>query len=211
MLATAASVEAQTPRSDEPVCFGFSFGSWTPALNWHAAGHDALPDSSKLQHAPRGRDWASDLSTGPLDSVLVLFPAWWPVGVGIALPTRRLLPGDTVTGQATAFTSDARLTPPKSRVRAWRVACATPSGYLEPSTNWFPSGFLKIAELPQSAVVGAGPRTGGANLNRRWGSASAGAGSVQSRCRSSRAPRRSRSRGPRDADRSSSCRPCPPR
>jgi hypothetical protein len=135
LFITAASVEAQSPPSDEGVCFGFSFGSWTPALNWRAAGHTAMPDSSKLQHAPRGRDWASDLSTGPLDSILVLYPAWWPVGVGVALPTRKLAPGDTVTGHATAFTSDGRLIAPTSRVRAWRVPCASDKHYLELSTN----------------------------------------------------------------------------
>ena len=57
------------------------------------------------------------------DSVVMLFPKWWPVGVTVALPTRRPAPGDTVTGRAQALVSDVRAKIPTSRVRAWAVPC----------------------------------------------------------------------------------------
>jgi hypothetical protein len=110
---------ARTP--DEPVCLGFSFGTWKPALDWRAAGHGAFPDSTNLQHAPDGRDWAADLDEP--DSSMVLYPAWWPVGVSVRLPTRSPAFGDTVSGIAIAYRAVADSASPKASVRAWRVRC----------------------------------------------------------------------------------------
>lgn len=115
---------AVPPRADdEPgACFGFSFGRWTPALDWHAAGHGERVDTTGFIHAPEGRDWAADL-TAAGDTVLMLFPVWWPAGVAVEVPTRRLASGDTVIGRAVALVSDGRIKPPTAPVRAWRVRC----------------------------------------------------------------------------------------
>ncbi|HEY2067811.1 MAG TPA: hypothetical protein VGG84_17810 [Gemmatimonadaceae bacterium] len=124
VLSAHVSAAQSSPARDEPaVCLGFSFGPWTPALEWSAAGHGARPDSSQLHHASSGRDWATSGVRGEADSLLILFPSWWPAGISIELPTRSPAPGDTVTGKAHAFVADGRVRIPTSRVRAWRVAC----------------------------------------------------------------------------------------
>jgi hypothetical protein len=124
VLSLPSLAHAQNPAKDEPqVCLGFAFGAWTPPLDWRAAGHGAMPDSSRLQRAPSGRDWASDAGAGEPDSLLILFPNWWPAGVRVDLPTRTPAPGDTVVGRAVAFVANGERKSPTSRVRAWRVGC----------------------------------------------------------------------------------------
>jgi hypothetical protein len=63
---------------------------------------------------------------GPEDSVVVLYPRWWPAGVIVALPTRTPAPGDTIEGRARALVADGRRANPTSRVRAWAVRCGAP-------------------------------------------------------------------------------------
>jgi hypothetical protein len=109
--------------SDEEVCLGFSFGSWTPALDWQLAGHGAAVDSTHVPRAPGGRGWAAPSVPSASDTSLMLFPAWWPVGVEVELTTRAPAAGDTVTGRATALIADGRQQAPTSRVKAWRVRC----------------------------------------------------------------------------------------
>src|SRR4051812_15475819 len=99
VIAMPSRARAQSAPGDD-VCLGFSFGAWTPLLDWRAAGHGDPPSEKTLQHAPSGRDWASDLATGQ-DSTLFLFPAWWPAGVAVVFPHRALAVGDTVRGRAT--------------------------------------------------------------------------------------------------------------
>jgi hypothetical protein len=114
--------QASTQTTDDgPVCLGFAFGQWKPALNWRAAGHGEFPDTSKLERSASGRDWAT--RSGDPDSSLMLFPAWWPVGVLVALPTRTPSAGDTVSGEAIALRAAFDSVSPRARVRAWRVRC----------------------------------------------------------------------------------------
>jgi hypothetical protein len=120
LLVLPARARAQ---STAPACLGFAFGAWTPALDWRAAGHGERPDTSRLQHAPTGRDWAVNGLATESDSVMLLLPAWWPAGVVVTLPTREPAPGDTVVGRAVALVANGRRTPPSARVRAWRVLC----------------------------------------------------------------------------------------
>lgn len=119
---------ATPPRAEEETgaCFGFAFGKWTPPLDWRAAGHDRV-DTAGFIHAPEGRDWAADLAAAG-DTLLMLFPVWWPAGVAVEVPTRRLAVGDTVTGKAVALVGDGRVKPPTAPVRAWRVRCAERAG-----------------------------------------------------------------------------------
>jgi hypothetical protein len=124
VLSTHISAAQSAPPRDEPaVCLGFSFGRWTPPLEWSAAGHGPRPDTSRLQRTVAGRDWATRSPSSERDSLLILFPSWWPAGVAVELPTRTPAPGDTIVGQARAFVADGRVQIPTSRVRAWRVAC----------------------------------------------------------------------------------------
>ena len=81
-----------------------------------------MPDSMKVGQAPAGRGWATNEKEGA-DSLLLLFPVWWPAGVRVVLPTRTPAPGDTISGVATAFIAYGDRTPPTSKVRAWAVPC----------------------------------------------------------------------------------------
>lgn len=130
-LALAAPLSAQSadPRPNE--CWGFVFGAWSPALDWAAAGHADLaaraarppaPEASSTGGAPRHDAASFTRSGGP---ALVLYPTWWPVGVGITLD-RQPVAGDTVPGVAHAFVADGRSTPPESRILAWRRPCTDP-------------------------------------------------------------------------------------
>jgi hypothetical protein len=123
LLLAVTRAEGQTSPTNADACLGFSFGVWTPPLDWQAAGHGARPDPKVLQHAPDGRDWAADLSLESADSALVLFPSWWPAGVVVRLPRGLPAPGDTIRGRATALVADGRRQAPAADVRAWRVPC----------------------------------------------------------------------------------------
>jgi hypothetical protein len=114
----------ETSRSEPPVCLGFSFGKWTPALDWKAAGHVVTIDPRALQHAADGRDWATTQAVES-ESIVVLLPSWWPAGVSVTLPNRAPAIGDTVVGSAFAYVADGRRAVPKTDVRAWRVPCAS--------------------------------------------------------------------------------------
>ena len=123
LIVLSPRANAQAASNDEPVCLGFSFGTWTPALSWRGAGHGEMPSAATLQHAPSGRDWAADGGAGSADTLLILYPAWWPAGVRVDLPTRTPAPGDTVRGRAVAFVANGEVEPPTASVRAWRVRC----------------------------------------------------------------------------------------
>jgi hypothetical protein len=127
VLVLPARVWAQAipaaPPTDVATCLGFAFSKWTPALDWKGAGHGAMPDSSRVPHAPGGRDWAADALDRASDSTLVLFPTWWPVGVIITFDRKPAVVGDTVTGRAYAMVADGTRTPPRASVRAWLKAC----------------------------------------------------------------------------------------
>jgi hypothetical protein len=125
LLVMPSFVHAQA-TGGEVVCLGFEFGTWKPKLDWHGAGYDAFPDSSRLQHSPSGRDWA--FGPDKTDSSFVLMPSWWPAGVVVLLPNREPAPGDTVSGEAIAMRADADSTSPRTRVRAWRVPCGQKRG-----------------------------------------------------------------------------------
>jgi hypothetical protein len=117
-----ASAQA-APSSDAPQCLGFSFGRWTPALDWKGAGHGEMPDSSRVPQAPGGRGWAVDGLGGGTDSTFVLFPSWWPVGVVISFDRKPTIAGDTVAGRAYAMVADGTRSPPRSVIRAWLKPC----------------------------------------------------------------------------------------
>jgi hypothetical protein len=137
MLATRSG--AQAP--DE--CFGFTFGKWDPPLK--TASSTYSPGYDPTSSAPAGTppSWAmrtptSDAAGAPADSVLLLFPPWWPAGVAIQWTTQH---GDTLTGVARALVADGRVKNPESAVRALRIPChsSTPGSRPAPDTTSYHS------------------------------------------------------------------------
>lgn len=146
------SLAAQSdPRPNE--CWGFVFGQWSPPLDWSGAGHASYrkhgapptPETATTDGAPRHDAVSFARMGGP---ELVLYPTWWPVGVGIALE-RQPAEGDTVRGIAHAFVADGRVTPPESRVLAWRTPCATPPA--PPATRAAPDERRSLPAAPADA------------------------------------------------------------
>lgn len=134
-LTTAARAQAVVSAAEAATCFGFSFGPWTPPLDWHASGHEGTRESISVPLASGGRAWADELSHPDASGTMLLFPSWWPVGVSVALPARVLAPGDTVEGRATALVGNGYATPSRAAVRAWLVSCGTPRGEGSPPTT----------------------------------------------------------------------------
>ena len=117
-------------------CYGFMFGAWEPPLktvaSTYSPGYD--PTTSAPPGAPR--DWAARVPNGqathsPADSVLMLFPGWWPVGVEIRWTTQR---GDTLVGTAIALVADGRQKNPVTTVRGVRVSCSRPDSARHPAS-----------------------------------------------------------------------------
>ena len=125
VLSGRLAAQEADPRPNE--CWGFAFGGWSPKLDWVGAGHapyagraaPPAPEVSTTDGAPRHDAASFERSGGP---ALILYPTWWPVGVGITLE-RQPAGADTVSGVAYAFIADGRRTPPESRIRAWRTPC----------------------------------------------------------------------------------------
>lgn len=122
-LAPSIAFAQTTQTPDE--CFGFRFGAWDPPLKSVASQYNPGYDPTASAPAGAPRDWAARLPSGPpesaADSVLLLFPAWWPTGVSIAWTEHR---GDTLVGRATALVADGRIKNPVAVVRGSRVRCA---------------------------------------------------------------------------------------
>ena len=110
---------------EEQECLAFAFGRFVPALDAKAAGHASLPSADMVPHAPESRDWASrDSSRAGMS--LMLYPAWWPVGVLVELPRTRL-GSDTLKGTASALVADGRVAVPTAKILAWAVPCGKPN------------------------------------------------------------------------------------
>ena len=125
LVAAPSLARAQAQRSEEPpVCLGFSFGHWTPALDWKAAGHLSRIDPATHQRADDGRDWATTQFVAD-EHTIMLLPSWWPAGVSVTLPNRTPALGDTIVGSAFAYIADGRKKVPTAKVWAWRVPCSS--------------------------------------------------------------------------------------
>jgi hypothetical protein len=118
-----AAQTAAPDTSDYNYCLGFEFGSWKPALDLEAAGHNPVVDTTHFQRAGDGRDWATSGTKAEGDSTIILFPIWWPAGVAIALEHVPMSVNDTVRGKATALVADGRMASPVTSIRAWRKRC----------------------------------------------------------------------------------------
>jgi len=114
---------AAPKHSGSPECYGFSFGKWTPPLDWERSGHGSVLDSARVPRAPNGRGWAASDLEMQSDSSLLLFPPWWPAGVLVVFKAKPASLADTVAGTATAFVADARKQPSTSAIHGWLVPC----------------------------------------------------------------------------------------
>ena len=119
---TVPTVAPPAGQADDE-CLGFTFGGWTPPLDARAAGHAPFPSAASLPHAPGGRDWAATDSIAR-DTLLLLFPSWWPAGVSIRFAHAPHTRADTVRGTATALVADGRLRAPTTQVLGWLVPCS---------------------------------------------------------------------------------------
>ena len=124
-LWSAAGAQRSSAPSDVGVCLSFSFGKWTPPLDWQASGHAAV-DTSKVPRAADGRSWATNDEVGA-DSTLMLYPPWWPAGIRIELTTRNFATGDTIVGRAMAFVGNGSAKPPVAPAKVWRIPCGAPA------------------------------------------------------------------------------------
>jgi hypothetical protein len=127
ILVPATALRAQRAATPDE-CLGFKFGAWEPPLKSVASAGNPGYDPTTSAPAGAQRDWAARVPNGrttgsAADSVLMLFPAWWPVGVSIEWTEQR---GDTLIGTAHALVADGRLKNPVAPVRGLRVACARP-------------------------------------------------------------------------------------
>ncbi|MBA3890849.1 MAG: hypothetical protein H0X64_09965 [Gemmatimonadaceae bacterium] len=121
--------QVQPAASDQgAVCYGFSFGQWTPALDRAAAGHDANAQAGP--GAPDGRGWATSDSGNA--SSLMLFPGWWPAGVRVALSAGPPAIGESAKGTAFALVADARKRPPSAPIVVHGVPCRRRDARREP-------------------------------------------------------------------------------
>ena len=125
LAGSASSLGAQATPTE---CFRFAFGNWQPSLKSVASTYNPGYDPTVSAPAGAPRDWAARIPNGrpsdtPADSVLILFPAWWPVGVAIEWKEQH---GDTLVGVARALVADGRLKNPETSVRAMHVPCTRP-------------------------------------------------------------------------------------
>lgn len=136
VVTLAGSLRAQgtdaAKHSESFQCYGFSFGKWTPPLDWERSGHVGPLDSARVPHAPNGRGWAASDIEMPSDTSLLLFPPWWPAGVLVVFKTKPLTVADTAPGKAIALVADARKQPSTSSIRGWLVPCQPGASFGNP-------------------------------------------------------------------------------
>jgi len=138
MVAAAPVAQAQQARGDTTVpslCWRFSFGEWSPPLDWSNAGHVGNADSSAAA-VRRIRDsvYAKDpVATGNNamtwyrnangSVALLLFPNWWPVGVQVDFDSTIAGRRGEMLGTAAAMVANAGMPVSKARARALQLPC----------------------------------------------------------------------------------------
>lgn len=137
VLIMPAAMTAQGSRGDSATapsaCWRFSFGEWTPALDWARAGHagDSAGAATRVQRLrdsvydkdPIGaRSNAMTIEYTKAGMLVVLYPPWWPAGVSLTFDST-LTGGKEMTGTAVALVADGTRQRPKARTRALQVAC----------------------------------------------------------------------------------------
>jgi len=110
------------------------------------------------------------------DSVLMLYPPWWPVGVLVHF-RERSTNGDTLRGEASALVADGRVSVPTSRVMVIRVSCGAPASRdssTTRATRAHAGGRLSVGRSPPSFGAGGAGGAGGRSPDAIAGGATAG-------------------------------------
>lgn len=111
-------------------CWRFSFGQWDPPLDWTRAGHPGAADTlagrvRRVRDSVFAHDSGAAASNAMLWNwtsrgwTLLLFPAWWPVGVEIRFAQIRAEDVE-INGEAVALVADPAQAPSRTRARATR-------------------------------------------------------------------------------------------
>lgn len=134
LVAVCATAKAQQPQRPDSAqypdeCYRFRFGPWTPPLDWTAAGH--RPRDLPTPVARPGARGDASHDGAPGDSVLMLYPDWWPVGVLVRFRPHSAS-SDTLHGEASALVASANARVPTSQVTVIRVPCHSPAPPAKP-------------------------------------------------------------------------------
>ena len=156
-LARLALAQQADPRPSE--CFSFTFGTWTPRLDAAAAGHSTPPAAARAEGQPREDAGRLPLVGG--DSLLILYPAWWPYGVSVVFD--RAQHGDTLSGVARAFVADLRNPLPTAPVRGIRVPCGRGEALSSGMRSSRLRATLRLAAIGATTMLFAAP--GAANAH----------------------------------------------
>ena len=124
-----------TPAGSPPstACWNFSFGEWTPPLDWSGSGHrgDSASADARVRRA-RDSLFVHDSAARESNAMewtrtekgweVLLFPNWWPAGVVVRFDGN---PTDSAEarGEATALLGDPNREPSKAKVRAVARKC----------------------------------------------------------------------------------------
>jgi hypothetical protein len=114
-------------------CWRFSFGEWTPPLDWARSGHagDASSTASavrRIRDSVFARDSVASASNAMTfektarGAILVLYPPWWPAGVEVTFDST-LADGKEMLGTGIAMVADARNPASRAPARAWQISC----------------------------------------------------------------------------------------
>lgn len=128
LLLAHQDVPSVAALRNPPKCARVAFGSWSPPLDWKGAGNATAPNSlAQRVRFLRDSVYAAGGGAGASDEMqwitirghraLVIFPAWWPVGVIITLDSAD---GTALRGEARALRASGNA--PVSRARAVVVA-----------------------------------------------------------------------------------------
>lgn len=127
-LLPARDTRAQGTSAPNSVCWRFAFSTWSPPLDWERAGHGGKANelASRVQRI-RDSVFARDTNAVRNNAMVwektargwsvVLFPAWWPVGVSVEFDSA-FAEGREMSGRATALVANARQEPSRARARA---------------------------------------------------------------------------------------------
>ena len=130
LVAGDAGAQSSPQEIPSSTCWRFAFGAWNPPLDWSRAGHGGRA-GELADRVQRVRDsvFVKDTNAVRNSEMLwertkvgwsvVLFPAWWPVGVMVQFDSV-VTAGREMVGSATALVADATQEPSRARARAVR-------------------------------------------------------------------------------------------
>lgn len=134
LLPTPAAFGQSAGTSPPSPCWRFSFGEWTPPLDWSRSGHPGNASTvatavRRIRDSVFAKDTVASASNAmtwertPRGALLLLYPPWWPAGVEVTFDSTTA-GGTEMLGTAIAMVADAAQSASRSRARAWQVPCS---------------------------------------------------------------------------------------